>query len=621
MKKNSRTLLINIIFSVFIFGLCLIHSFFFTKLPELTKNTIQNYKILYGIKNFCFLLPAIFAAGFNISWCIEFGLHPEDSRLRFSDAMFSRFKNILITSLIAVCIITCSTEICTPILNSKIKTLEFKPALMKEYQRSAEFFYENKNYETAFQYARLANEIDPSNEKNKEILYITEAYYDKKAEISNSLKEKIFDLTFNDSTFNLNAPKQTPLEKPYESYELMKKAKAFLASSDYFAAHYYAQLALRSANNKDINVKELKQIASEAWNELNKSRLMGTTAEQKIFAKKYEGYTALINGDILRSYYIFHALSLESKKLAIDPDVVRYLEISENLLKKQYFFREETRNLKAYETANNVYFKIKNPDNNHETIYFIHGVTTSGSGSNLIQYLREVEIIELNSYGNIVSGYYIPYAKMSAIQTEVLNQDIKNELKLDPKTTSVPYIIVNSADKNLPDSIIKPEQILGNNKREFPSYLILNIPFSDFELIKQASLGAESMNLISLFYFINKADTYGFSKEVFNHILMNRMLNPLYLLILFIVIAWLSWHFRLEENSLFKFKWIIMFPLLSVGYIFLHKMAVCFFKFINYGIMGTTGVQFALCVGSFIYILMLIIASIFFLSCHNTSGK
>lgn len=621
MKKRIRNLLINIAFCIFVFILCIISGYFFTKLPELNSSSVGKFKFLSAAKIFCLAVPAIFAASANVAWCIEFGLHPENSRLRFSDAMFSRYKSVIINSLIFVLVITCASEIFLPQINAKMKFLEFKPKLMREYQNSAKYFYENKNYETAFQYAKLAYEIDPKDRTNQEILYITEAYNDKKEEISAAMKKKINEMTFSETNFSTAEPKIEAAKTPYKSFELMNIAKNCLAKKDWFGAHYYSQLALKSAGTKDINISELKQISAEAWNRLDQAKELGTTEEQKIFAKKYEGYVSLVNGDILRAYYVFHALSLESTKLSADPDIKRYLEISKKLLENQYFFRDETKNLQAYETATNVYFKLKENESPDTTIYFIHGITTSRATSNMILYLRGLEIIELDEFGSVVSGHYIPYAKMSALQTELLDEDTKSLLNIGKKTDAVPYILLNSVDRNFPGQIIKPEFKAGYKKSELNGFLILKMPFSDFELIEQASNGADTMNLISLFNFAGKAEKYGYSEESFFHILMNRMLRPLYILILYVVIAYMSWHFRLEENSIFKFKWIAIFPLLAAAYFYLYHLAVCLFKFINYGLLGIAGASLSLAAGTFVYILIFVIVSIFFLSCRNSSGK
>ena len=210
---------------------------------------------------------------------------------------------------------------------------------------------------------------------------------------------------------------------------------------------------------------------------------------------------------------------------------------------------------------------------------------------------------------------------MTALQTEFLDNDTKALLGIDKKISAVPYILLNSVDRNFPDKIITPEFKLGNKKSDLSGFRILKMPFSDFELIEQASSGADSMNLISLFNFVSKAEKYGYSAESFAHILMNRMLKPLYILILFVVIAYLAWHFRLEENSVFKFKWVAMFPLLCATYFFLYNLAVCLFKFINYGLLGIAGVSYSLAIGAIVYVLIFVIVSVFFLSCRNSSGR
>lgn len=621
MKKISRNFLINFAFAIFVFIICILYGQFCVRLPVLTESSVGIYKLLCGLKVFCLIVPAVFAASCHISWCIDFGLHPENSRLRFSDAMFQRYKGVIINGLVVVLVVTVAREICLPQIVTYMKNLEYKPVLMREYQNSATLNFAAENFETAYRYARLAYEIDPSDKTNKEVLYITEVYNDKKAEISKSFVQRINELTFDDADFGLSTPKIEALKEPFESFKLLQTARECFASNDYFGAHYHAQLAIKCAGLKDINVPEMKRIAAESWNKISQAKVIGTTEEQAVFAKKYEGYVSLINGDILRSYYIFHALSLQSKKLSIDPDVTRYLEISKSLLENQYFFRDETSDIQAYETAHNVYFRLKDDRTGRSTIYFIHGVTQTGSGSNMIQYLRGLEVIELDGAGNYRRGNFVPYAKMTCLQTQYLEQKAKEYMRLDPAVKEVPYILLNSVDKNMPNSMITPEYKGGYSKEGLEGYLVLNMPFSDFELIKQASAGADTMNLISLFYFVNKTELYGFSGEVFGEVMMNRMLRPLYVLILFVLIAWMAWHFRLEENSVFKFKWIVMFPLLSFTYILLCRLAICFFKFINYGLMGMVGQDLALFAGSIAYIVIFVIASLAFLSCRNSSGQ
>lgn len=621
MKKFSKTILISSIFLIFTFTLCILYGQFFIKLPELINSSISKYKFLCGLKYFCIILPAVFATSVNISWSIEFGLNPHNSRLRFSDAMFGRYKKIILTSLIMILIITCGTEIALPTIYAQLKHEETLPVLMHEYQNTAKNLYDSSKYESAFHYAKLAYEIDPEDKTNKELIYITEIYYNKEAEVSNNLITQINELTFKDPTFGVSKTKKAPATSPYKTYELLTTAKNCLSEKDWFGAHYYAQLGLQASSSKDINQTELKQIAATAWNNLNQTRLAGTTEDQIVFAKKYEGYVNLVNGDILRAYYIYRALSLQSKKLSIDPDVVRYLTIAQNSLENQYFFTDETKNLKGYESARNVYFKLVDKKTGSTTLYFIKGVTTTGSGSNMIQYLRGLEIISLDSVGFYRSGYYVPYAKLSCMMTTSFDKEALSTMGIDEGLKAIPFIQLNSVDRNFPDSVSGPIYKGGYSLKNADPYIILNMSFYDFDLIKQASNGAETMNLISIFNFVNKAADYGYSEEVFEHVLLNRLMNPIFLLILFLIVGWLAWHFRLNEDSVFKFKWIVMFPLLGFAYALLYQLAECLFKFINYGVLGFTSVSSYICAASVLYIILLIIASLIFLSCRNAEGK
>ena len=354
---------------------------------------------------------------------------------------------------------------------------------------------------------------------------------------------------------------------------------------------------------------------------LSQAREYGTTEEQKIFAKKYEGYTALTNGDFLHSYYVFNTLSKESKYLAIDPDVVRYLRISQQALDNQYFYYDETFNLKGYETATNISFKIKNSLNGTTTVFFIKGVSSKGHAANMIQYLRALTIITLSPEGEYLSGIYVPYAKMKNIETSMIDEEILENLEINKKIKNIPFVLLTSVDRNLEGLIYRPEKIGGSEKNTDINYLLMPISYEVFNTLKEASKGAESMPLTSLMDFYTYADRFGYSGEVFCQALMNRLLFPLYVLIFFVMIAITAWHCRINEDSIFKFHWIYIFILLCPIYISMHKLATGFFRAVNFSILGTFGSKYAFSMGFFFYALVLGLVSIGFLACHNAKNK
>ena len=161
------------------------------------------------------------------------------------------------------------------------------------------------------------------------------------------------------------------------------------------------------------------------------------------------------------------------------------------------------------------------------------------------------------------------------------------------------FLQVEHEDGSFTTAIFQKKDAGGAEELYSSGYIILPIPFNDFDVIKEASKGADAMSLNSLLNFYNSADKYGFSKEVFCHSLINRLLQPLFYLVLFLIIAIVSWHCRINEDTLFKFHWIYVFPLLLLIFISLHEIVISFYKFVNFSILGSFGSDLSLLIGFF----------------------
>ncbi len=619
--KFKSVHIVSISFFILCFLICLLFCMNFARIPELIINTEKTYRLLLTLKVFIYIMPAIFFTSSTVGWAIDFGSHSGNSLLRFSHAMFERYKGVLISGMIFVALLTFAGELANPMISKKMRSLEELPFLMTEYQITAQNLYDAQNYELSYKYAKSAYMIDPKNTLNSTLVYKAESALNEKAKISKSIIQTMHELTFGDSMFGIPKKSTEIPTEPYESYKLLQTARECLENQDWFGAHYYSQQALKLADNKNVNITECKHIAATAWNMLAQAREYGTTEEQKIFAKKYEGYTALTNGDFLHSYYVFNTLSKESKYLAIDPDVVRYLRISQQALDNQYFYYDETFNLKGYETATNISFKIKNSLNGTTTVFFIKGVSSKGHAANMIQYLRALTIVTLSPEGEYLSGIYVPYAKMKNIETRMIDEEILENLEINKKIKNIPFVLLTSVDRNLEGLIYRPEKIGGSEKNKDINYLLMPISYEVFNTLKEASKGAESMSLTSLMDFYTYADRFGYSGEVFCQALMNRLLFPLYILIFFVMIAITAWHCRINEDSIFKFHWIYIFILLCPIYISMHKLATSFFRAVNFSILGTFGSKYAFSMGFIFYALVLVFVSIGFLACHNAKNK
>ena len=135
--------------------------------------------------------------------------------------------------------------------------------------------------------------------------------------------------------------------------------------------------------------------------------------------------------------------------------------------------------------------------------------------------------------------------------------------------------------------------------------LVFTISYEDFDLVKQASADLDSMNIISLFKFMNKATFFGYSQEVVCQTLLDRILYPLFVLVLLVFIAYTAWNGRLLEDKLFKFKWVLVFPIFACSFHIIYNILFVLFRFVNYGFLSLVGIDFALVVGIIFYILLL----------------
>lgn len=622
--KKGKVFFVTAVFFVLAFAVCVALGFFLNPLPELIASTVGKYRFFSALKLFCTIVPVVLETGLLIGWLLDFSAHSDGSRLRFSSAMFARYRTVIIDSLIAVLLMSVAVEAALPCINGVMERYRRLPSLQKEYRVFAEGLYEQERYTLSYEVAKIALGINPSDKQSAELLDKAEIAckqlrQDEKNDASDAsqiISSAAEGAGYADYGFH---QKITHIEynEPYTTYSLLQTARDCFDAEDWFGAHYYAQTALSGCSPRDINVFELKQISAAAWKQISQARREGTTAEQQIFARKFEGYNALMEQDNLKAYYIFRTLSLSSKKNATDPDVVRYLSLAENRLQNQYFFIDETLNLQGFESASDVRFKISEDDGS-ETVYFVKGVTNADEKNVFVQYLRGFSVFKIDSDGNYISGFYSSYAKMTPVSVDLFDDEMKKSLGIADGIRSVPYILLHSVDRNREGVMNVPVVLKGDASSAPGGFLILPMEFSDFSLIKDASGSIDSLSIDSLFRFMPLAEKYGFVEEVFQQTLVSRLLYPLFMLIFLVCVGICAWHGRLRANSVFKFKWVIVFPLAGIIMFFVYQISLFLFRLVNYSLMTVCSRNSVLFVSLFLYLVVLFCVSMVFLGCKDT---
>lgn len=600
------------ILSVFI-GIGLVVSLingFMSDIPyTVPQSSAFVYKLMNGLQNFGKFIPGVAITGFVVSCSVHFGRNAEGSTERFSKAMMDRFKIVMIVSIGIAFFLTVCSEVLLLVTANKKNSIINRPKIVNDYINVGNKLFENGYYERAMNYADAALKLSP-NEKNAINLRDRADVEINRARTSN-IRFKLYESV--EEAEKVDRVVIDP-EQINEVYKLYEKAQDAWNKKEWFNAHYYSELGIKLATPKDPNLEELKKLSTSAWNNLTEYHNLAKTEGQLTFEKKYQGYLALVQKDDLKAYYIFRELYQSSREMQSDPDVVFYLEIAENRINERSFFVDETFELKSFESANDVYFAYEYADGTRDVIYF-KGMTTVASTGNSIQYLRGLTILSVNRQGEVFRTMTVPYAKVLPVSVKTLTPTTKQLMGIDDSIDCVPYIMLKSVGRDSPEIHNEPLYTYQNGETaNTPEYMLLSIPYDNFLLLEKSTSTPESMSLPALIKLVNMAAKYGFCTEVYGQALMNRLYYPLWILVIFILLAGFGWNNRIDANQYFKFSWAFAFiPFILISILF-DKMMTFLFRLINYVFLGGLGISGGMITGLVLYVIMLILASVLFVS-------
>ena len=603
------------ILSVFLgigFVVCFATGMFAGVPVEVPQKSHFFYKFCIGIEYFARFLPAMVISGFVISLSVYFGRNAEGSTSRFSPAMAERFKLIIISGLICTFLVTLANETFSLWSRQKRTQLVNKTKIIKEYIEVGNLLLDNGVNERALVYANAALKLNPNSQEARDLksradMEINRIY-------TSGLK---FDLTRAQPLETTDDSIVMDPQQMNDSYKCLLQAKSAFANEQWFNAHYYAELGIKITDPKNPNVDELKSISAQAWNNITQMHKETGTEGYDIYDQKYKGYLALVNKNDLEAYYIFRGLYENYDDLKRDPDVVFYLDVATSRIEQQYFFVDETLELQSFESANDVYFAYKHKNGAREIVYY-KGVTSVQSTGQSIQYLRDLTIVSLDSYGNFMRKVHVPYAKVMPVSVKNLTAATKEMLQIEEKTDFVPYMLFKAVGRDDPDIQFGPEYTFANGTTATtPEYLIFPLKYSEFLMLEDSPAKPENNSILYLFKFVKDASDFGFAQEAYSQTLLNRLLFPLFFLVLLIMLAGFSWDNRVGGNQMFRFSWVFSFPFLIVLSCIFYELLQIIFRFINFMILSVVPGLGALALGALVYIVLMVILSISFLSRHT----
>ncbi len=524
----------------------------------------------------------------ELSWA--FSKESEEDEMPKSADMLKHLKNVFVIIVANLFLFIVATEFVEPVLTQRQRSMQNASLDFVDFTERAEKNLAEKNYSHAILYARQALRIAPESKEAAALM--------SKIESAVSHYE------------SLNAP-VTPVEDENKIElnipvpDLIKRAKEAYKQGAYFEAHYYATLAQDSKpSNSSLN--EAKLIAEDAWNKMQAADTsMGLS--EALYSQKKQGYGAIVRGDYLRAYYIFRELLNGSGS---DPDVDRYLKVSEENIANKVFFTDETMNLQPFETVRDVHFAVDRPDGGKVFVAF-KGITAVQNGKTLSQYVRGLHIASYDEYHNLEESFYVPYAKLKAEGAEDFGYIY--EAAVDKATDKrVPYFIIKAVDRNERDNSIDPiVHYRAKTAVLEKTVYVLPMPFNDFMEITDATKGAKLISLGRLISVCSKASKYGFDRDVYLHALVSRLCMPFLFLIVAIIAAIFAWKFKLSNGQLVHFWWLLFVPAFTLLMYFIlravdyfHRILICALV----GVMNWIALPVCICV----YLLFFTVLCVYF---------
>ena len=611
MKKNIIVLSFILMFSLI---LCLVFGFMLNVTFEVSKNSVIVYKILTGFELFVKYLPVFIIASFILTFSVHFGQHCEGSVVRFSQAMVERFKMIMIFSLVLTFVITMSNEVFGTLINRKKQTIVEKQKILNEYLKVGNNLFDNGFYERAKRYGNVALKLQPNSKKAIDLIDRSEVEIQRQE--NSNLRFKIYESV--EDAEKVDKVVINP-EQINEVYSYYLKAKAAYDKKEWFNAHFFAETGISLATPKDPNLEELKKISNSAWNNLSEYHDLEKSEDQQIFDKKYEGYLALVQKDDLKAYYLFKQLYMSSRQMQSDPDVKFYLEIAENRVNEKSFFIDETFELESFENANDIYFACNYKDGTKDLVYF-KGMTSVEETGNSVQYLRDLTIVTIDNEGNFYRKMNVPYAKVLPVSVKNISPSVKQLMGIENDVETIPYIMLKSIEREREDSEVFPvytyvDGSVGNK----PEYLLLSMPYEHFLMLEKLKNDVTSIPLGELLNLARISEEYGFPQEMFSQAFMDRIFYPIWILILFLLIATFAWNNRVGNGQYFKLTWVFAFPeFLVISYTF-YKLSMFIFKLMNFTLLGIFGFLNACIAAVIVYFVIMILAGVKFLACKTRS--
>lgn len=552
MKITKDTFLSSTgLFVIYMVLSCLIimgFRFLFPAEPPPLSIYSNSWRLIQGVLTYIGLFPALTMTGL----VIPFGFRPDfnDEFGSFSLEFLDQVKSSIMIAITAVTIYGGLFFLAFPLAQNYETHLRSEGTLFKSSKEKAQISAEKRNWPEAAQFIIICEQIwtnSPEIETLRgDIIRGMEAWRIAQAEAKRGAWVEEDSYTDIVSTYSALAGQESPVNAT-EALFLADKA---LQAERYYDAHWLANLGVRLAKQGSLERVQGTRLASLAWNRVGS--LEPTTREVETYTsyrKKRSGYEALVSEDWVRAYYIFKELSAENPG---DPDVNRFLALSEKGIDKVAFFTDEM-DLALGEIHTDTLFSFPSAisdKRNGRTVLRIGSLFASGDFS----YALGIDLMTFDENGNLLYRVEAPYAKILPITLG-----------------SVPRIVLMMRALDRSDRQKIHEPIWSGPEQSFAQdpQLLLDITYDDFLLLSRLKRGLDPLLMGELLTIAKRIGVYGYIPQLFQAEILYRLSEVAISLPLSILIIVVGWRYRTNKRSLIiGIPMLVVLPLVFNGLVF-----------------------------------------------------
>jgi hypothetical protein len=297
-------------------------------------------------------------------------------------------------------------------------------------------------------------------------------------------------------------------------------AETAIKEERYYDAHWLATLGSRLAAEGSAETGAAARLASRAWNAVNS--LEPTSRESRayqIYHLKRDGYEALAGGDWIPAYYIFlELLSLTPE----DPDIAKYLSISEQGTIQAAFFSDEME-LSTGEIYTNAVFSL--PLGAGRAVMRLSSLSLLPDSA----YGTGAEILAFDRDGRPAWRIEAPYVKI-----------LPFSLDSGPRIS----VLMRALDRT--DKTKRWEPLVRSLGEKAPqdARISFSLRWDDFLLLPDLRLGPEDLSVSSLIAASRIAGNYGYLPQVLEAEIIRRFAEPAVFLPIAVLVLVIAWRYR-----------------------------------------------------------------------------